>query len=94
VVWRGAAPLTIHWLPFNIYPLKHLLGPLNIWCPLSFVHAQVWRDGQKKRVFVYRFLATGTIEEKVCARARACVCVCVCWARRSLVAGCRCTLQL
>jgi DNA repair and recombination RAD54-like protein len=28
--------------------------------------ARVWRDGQKKRVYVYRFLATGTIEEKVC----------------------------
>ena len=27
----------------------------------------MWRDGQKKRVFVYRFLASGTIEEKVCA---------------------------
>jgi len=27
----------------------------------------VWRDGQKRRVFVYRFLATGTIEEKVLA---------------------------
>ena len=27
--------------------------------------ARVWRDGQKKRVFVYRFLTTGTIEEKV-----------------------------
>ena len=25
----------------------------------------MWRDGQKKRVFVYRFLASGTIEEKV-----------------------------
>ncbi|KAK9834193.1 hypothetical protein WJX81_007238 [Elliptochloris bilobata] len=30
--------------------------------------ARVWRDGQKKRVFVYRFLATGTIEEKVFQR--------------------------
>ncbi|GJP32970.1 hypothetical protein CLOM_g17541 [Closterium sp. NIES-68] len=30
--------------------------------------ARVWRDGQKKRVFVYRFLATGTIEEKVYQR--------------------------
>lgn len=28
--------------------------------------ARVWRDGQKKRVFVYKFLTTGTIEEKVC----------------------------
>ncbi|KAH0880328.1 hypothetical protein HID58_067722, partial [Brassica napus] len=26
--------------------------------------ARVWRDGQKKRVYVYRFLSTGTIEEK------------------------------
>jgi hypothetical protein len=29
---------------------------------------QVWRDGQRKRVFVYRFLTTGTIEEKVFQR--------------------------
>eukprot|EP00959_Pyramimonas_sp_CCMP1952_P085000 1777330-Pyramimonas_sp.AAC.2 len=28
----------------------------------------VWRDGQKKRVFVYRFLSTGTLEEKVFQR--------------------------
>jgi DNA repair and recombination RAD54-like protein len=27
--------------------------------------ARVWRDGQKKRCFIYRMLATGTIEEKV-----------------------------
>lgn len=30
--------------------------------------ARVWRDGQKKRVFIYRFLSTGTIEEKVFQR--------------------------
>ncbi|KAK3286246.1 DNA-dependent ATPase protein rad54 [Cymbomonas tetramitiformis] len=30
--------------------------------------ARVWRDGQKKRVFVYRFLSTGTLEEKVFQR--------------------------
>ncbi|KAL1202843.1 Protein CHROMATIN REMODELING 25 [Cardamine amara subsp. amara] len=30
--------------------------------------ARVWRDGQKKRVYVYRFLSTGTIEEKVYQR--------------------------
>lgn len=28
----------------------------------------MWRDGQKKRVFVYRFLSAGTIEEKVYQR--------------------------
>ncbi|MEW5303086.1 MAG: hypothetical protein WDW36_005813 [Sanguina aurantia] len=30
--------------------------------------ARVWRDGQKKRVFVYRFLSSGSIEEKVFQR--------------------------
>jgi DNA repair and recombination RAD54-like protein len=30
--------------------------------------ARVWRDGQKKRCFVYRFLAAGSIEEKVYQR--------------------------
>ena len=30
--------------------------------------ARVWRDGQKKRTYVYRFLATGSIEEKVFQR--------------------------
>ena len=29
---------------------------------------RVWRDGQKKRVFVYRLLSTGTIEENVYQR--------------------------
>ena len=29
---------------------------------------QVWRDGQKTRVYVYRFLTTGSIEEKVFQR--------------------------
>ncbi|KAF3773415.1 hypothetical protein EJ110_NYTH55324 [Nymphaea thermarum] len=28
--------------------------------------ARVWRDGQKKRVYIYRFLTAATIEEKVC----------------------------
>ncbi len=28
----------------------------------------MWRDGQRKRVFVYRFLSTGSIEEKVYQR--------------------------
>lgn len=30
--------------------------------------ARVWRDGQKKRVYIYRFLSTGTIDEKVYQR--------------------------
>ncbi|KAF5448145.1 hypothetical protein F2P56_028703 [Juglans regia] len=30
--------------------------------------ARVWRDGQKKRVYIYRLLSTGTIEEKVYQR--------------------------
>jgi DNA repair and recombination RAD54-like protein len=43
------------------------------WNPANDKQAagRVWRDGQKKRVFVYRFLSSGTIEEKVrrCATA-------------------------
>ena len=37
------------------------------WNPANDKQAagRVWRDGQKKRVFVYRFLSSGTIEEKV-----------------------------
>lgn len=30
--------------------------------------ARVWREGQKKMCFVYRFLATGTLEEKIFQR--------------------------
>ncbi|XP_057300230.1 DNA repair and recombination protein RAD54-like [Hydractinia symbiolongicarpus] len=30
--------------------------------------ARVWRDGQKKQVFIYRLLSTGTIEEKIIQR--------------------------
>ena len=30
--------------------------------------ARVWRDGQKRRCYIYRFLTTGTIEEKVYQR--------------------------
>jgi DNA repair and recombination RAD54-like protein len=30
--------------------------------------ARVWRDGQKKQCFIYRLIATGTIEEKILQR--------------------------
>lgn len=30
--------------------------------------ARVWRDGQLKNVFIYRFMSTGTIEEKIFQR--------------------------
>lgn len=30
--------------------------------------ARVWRDGQKKVCFLYRFITTGTIEEKIFQR--------------------------
>lgn len=30
--------------------------------------ARIWRDGQKKDCFVYRFISTGTIEEKILQR--------------------------
>lgn len=40
------------------------------WNPASDQQAlaRVWRDGQKKHCFVYRFIATGTIEEKIYQR--------------------------
>ncbi|GAB4814175.1 hypothetical protein N2152v2_001221 [Parachlorella kessleri] len=40
------------------------------WNPANDKQAagRIWRDGQKRRVFVYRFLTSGTIEEKVYQR--------------------------
>eukprot|EP01064_Diplonema_japonicum_P027832 TRINITY_DN4132_c0_g1_i1.p1 TRINITY_DN4132_c0_g1~~TRINITY_DN4132_c0_g1_i1.p1 ORF type:complete len:1051 (+),score=283.91 TRINITY_DN4132_c0_g1_i1:1466-4618(+) len=40
------------------------------WNPANDAQAmgRVWRDGQKKKVFIYRLLTTGTIEEKVYQR--------------------------
>jgi len=40
------------------------------WNPASDQQAlaRVWRDGQKKSCFIYRFIATGTIEEKILQR--------------------------
>ena len=40
------------------------------WNPANDAQAmgRVWRDGQKKKVFIYRLLTTGTIEEKIYQR--------------------------
>lgn len=40
------------------------------WNPATDMQAmaRVWRDGQKKRVYIYRLLCTGTIEEKIFQR--------------------------
>jgi superfamily II DNA or RNA helicase len=40
------------------------------WNPATDLQAaaRVWRDGQRKKVYVYRLLATGTLEEKVFQR--------------------------
>lgn len=40
------------------------------WNPANDAQAmgRVWRDGQKKRVFIYRLLSTGSIEEKIYQR--------------------------
>ncbi|GMM28624.1 DNA-dependent ATPase [Martiniozyma asiatica (nom. inval.)] len=43
------------------------------WNPASDQQAlaRVWRDGQKKSCFIYRFISTGTIEEKIFQRQSA-----------------------
>lgn len=40
------------------------------WNPASDKQAaaRIWREGQKKRCFIYRFMATGSIEEKIIQR--------------------------
>ena len=46
------------------------LRSLSDWNPAADQQAlaRVWRDGQKKECFVYRFISTGTIEEKIFQR--------------------------
>lgn len=40
------------------------------WNPASDKQAaaRIWREGQKKRCFIYRFMSTGTVEEKIIQR--------------------------
>lgn len=46
------------------------MGNTSDWNPAvdKQAAARCWRDGQKKRCFTYRFLATGTVEEKIFQR--------------------------
>lgn len=48
--------------------LCHCSVPLTQYAVSAVQAARVWRDGQQKKVYVYRFLATGSIEEKVYQR--------------------------
>ena len=43
-------------------------SPRWVYKMLTWVCAQVWREGQRKRVWIYRLLTAGTIEEKVFQR--------------------------
>ena len=51
-------------------PTSSCTALLQDWNPATDLQAaaRVWRDGQRKKVYVYRFLAAGTLEEKVFQR--------------------------
>jgi DNA repair and recombination RAD54-like protein len=40
------------------------------WNPASDKQAagRIWREGQKRRCFIYRFMSTNTVEEKIIQR--------------------------
>ncbi|XP_067304706.1 DNA repair and recombination protein RAD54B [Pseudorasbora parva] len=54
----------------NLIGASHLVLYDLDWNPANDIQAmaRVWRDGQKKTVHIYRFLTTGTIEEKIYQR--------------------------
>ncbi|KAI5092271.1 DNA repair and recombination protein RAD54B, partial [Silurus meridionalis] len=54
----------------NLVGASHLVLYDMDWNPANDIQAmaRVWRDGQKKTVHIYRFLTTGTIEEKIYQR--------------------------
>ncbi|XP_061073541.1 DNA repair and recombination protein RAD54B isoform X2 [Conger conger] len=54
----------------NLVGASHLVLYDIDWNPANDIQAmaRVWRDGQKKTVHIYRFLTTGTIEEKIYQR--------------------------
>ncbi|KAG7470061.1 hypothetical protein MATL_G00135250 [Megalops atlanticus] len=54
----------------NLVGASHLVLYDIDWNPANDIQAmaRVWRDGQRKTVHIYRFLTTGTIEEKIYQR--------------------------
>lgn len=54
----------------NLIGANHLILFDPDWNPANDdqAMARVWRPGQKKKCFLYRFLCTGSIEEKVYQR--------------------------
>ncbi|KAK1173243.1 DNA repair and recombination protein RAD54B isoform X1 [Acipenser oxyrinchus oxyrinchus] len=54
----------------NLVGASHLILYDIDWNPANDMQAmaRVWRDGQKRTVHIYRFLTTGTIEEKIYQR--------------------------
>uniref|UniRef100_A0A671MUJ4 RAD54 homolog B n=1 Tax=Sinocyclocheilus anshuiensis TaxID=1608454 RepID=A0A671MUJ4_9TELE len=54
----------------NLIGASHLVLYDVDWNPANDIQAmaRVWRDGQKKTVHIYRFLTTGSIEEKIYQR--------------------------
>ncbi|XP_006636185.3 DNA repair and recombination protein RAD54B [Lepisosteus oculatus] len=54
----------------NLVGASHLVLYDVDWNPANDIQAmaRVWRDGQKRTVHIYRFLTTGTIEEKIYQR--------------------------
>ena len=66
----GAPPTPPHSQSIPAFPFFNRLTLGIDWNPAADQQAlaRVWRDGQKKDCFVYRFIATGTIEEKIFQR--------------------------
>ncbi|KAL0128064.1 hypothetical protein PUN28_003357 [Cardiocondyla obscurior] len=54
----------------NLFGASRLVLFDSDWNPASDMQAmaRIWRDGQKKNVYIYRLLTTGTIEEKIYQR--------------------------
>ena len=65
--WNLSIGYFTHYLCFS-FPRLVMFDP--DWNPANDEQAmaRVWRDGQKKPVFIYRLLTTGTIEEKIFQR--------------------------